>query len=458
LSLTVVVALYLAFGIAYALKVPKWNAPDEPAHFNYVRHVATTATLPVLQQGDYDQAYLARLTAAQFPDSMPIDAVRYEAHQPPLYYLLAAVVYKLTEGFSLDTQVLLLRLFSLSIGSLALIATYAVVREAFPLRPLWALGAAAFAAGVPMHVAMSAAVQNDPLGQLWLSLALLALVGGLRIGFCRARLVVLGLVIGLALLTKVTTYMVLALPLVAFWLRSHRLRQASRSLALQPEGELPRPMAGLVWETDQQDEPGWVRRVVIVYGAAGAVSGWWFLRNAFTYGGFDFFGLTRHDAVVVGQPRTVHDLAGLEYFVTTTFQSFWAQFGWMGVVVDRRIYLALAVLFFWTLAGLAVFAWRQRGEPGGRLAPTERAAIGLLVLSVALVAGALVYYNLTYIQAQGRYLFPAMTAIGLLAIIGFLEIIPRSLAPLATLGLYSCLLALNYLCLVRFIAPYFGTL
>ncbi|MCA1553249.1 MAG: hypothetical protein LC737_02600, partial [Chloroflexi bacterium] len=50
--------LYLALAALYALNTPPWQVPDEPAHYNYIRTIAEQGTLPVLQVGDYDQAYL----------------------------------------------------------------------------------------------------------------------------------------------------------------------------------------------------------------------------------------------------------------------------------------------------------------------------------------------------------------------------------------------------------------
>src|SRR5581483_9653585 len=95
LALAVVLVMQLCMGVLYATRTPRWQAPDEPAHFNYVRALAETGTFPVLRQGDYDQAYLERLKSEKFPPELSIDIVRYESHQPPLYYLLAAPVYLL---------------------------------------------------------------------------------------------------------------------------------------------------------------------------------------------------------------------------------------------------------------------------------------------------------------------------------------------------------------------------
>jgi len=57
-TFTLIVIVYIAIATLYAINTPKWQTPDEPAHFNYIRYIAETGTLPVLQRGDYDQEYL----------------------------------------------------------------------------------------------------------------------------------------------------------------------------------------------------------------------------------------------------------------------------------------------------------------------------------------------------------------------------------------------------------------
>ena len=57
LVLIVIVLAYLSIGAAFALQTPAWQAPDEPAHYNYIKSIAVRQELPTLQSGDYDQAY-----------------------------------------------------------------------------------------------------------------------------------------------------------------------------------------------------------------------------------------------------------------------------------------------------------------------------------------------------------------------------------------------------------------
>ncbi|MHB9091506.1 MAG: hypothetical protein ACYC7H_08805 [Chloroflexota bacterium] len=450
-------ALYVAIAVGYARATPKWNNPDEPAHYNYVKQVANTGTLPILQPGDYDQAYLEKLKPLQFPDDLPIDTIRYESHQPPLYYALAALAYRAAGGLSVNGSVLLLRGLSIALGALLILLAYRLVLEALPGRNWLALGTAGFVATLPMHTAMTAAINNDTLAEVVVAVALLLMLRGLRHGFARRLCLGLGLVLGAALLTKVTIYSTLGLALVALWARHRLTRQAivaTTSLSAVGAGvslaggasPAPRPAAAAA--------PSALWQVGLVYGTAAAVSWAWFLRNALVYGWTDPLGMARHDAIVVGQPRTAYTWAGLEHFLNTTFQSFWGQFGWMGIVLDRRVYQLLMVISAFAVVGLAVFVWRT-GRQTVRFERTERWALVLLCACVLLAVAELVYYNLIFIQPQGRYLYPALVPIGLFFTIGLVEVIPRTFKSWGVVGMYIGLLALNGFSLVRFVVPYF---
>ena len=158
------VLILLAYGyiaVGYARGTPRWNNPDEPAHVNVIRHLAQTGRLPVLSPGDWDSELLARLTTAWFPNDYEVDGIRYESHQPPLYYLLAAPVHRLTASQPINRQVLALRLLSILIGAVTVVAAFVVAREAAPTRPVLAVLTAASVAFIPMNTAISAAVNNS---------------------------------------------------------------------------------------------------------------------------------------------------------------------------------------------------------------------------------------------------------------------------------------------------------
>src|SRR5512136_1914849 len=228
--LLLILVAYLVVGGLYAVVTPAWQAPDEPAHYNYVRSLAEEGRLPVLRPGDYPAAYLEQIKSAHFPPAMSIDSIRYESWQPPLYYTLAMPIYWLARGALLP-----LRLLSVLLGAGLVVAAYAVALTVYPGDTRLALGTAAFVAFVPMHLAMTASVNNDTLADLLLALVMLRLMRWARAANRHPYdLAITGVLLGLGLITKATVYAV-AIPaaLVALLLDERRpLLLARRALTI----------------------------------------------------------------------------------------------------------------------------------------------------------------------------------------------------------------------------------
>jgi len=424
--LVAIVVIYATIGVLYAALTPTWQVPDEPAHYNYVRALAEGRGFPVMEIGDYDQAYLGRLTSERFPPELSIESLEYEDHQPPLYYLLATPVYLLFGG-----AVVPLRLLSVLFGAGLLVVAFGTVRTVFPTRPELALMAAAFIAFIPQHVAMTAGVENDTLGELVVGGTLWALV--VYVGGGRDRPWPVGLLLAAAFLTKTTAYFVVGVAVVAVLIR---WRQGHRTWG---------------WAAAQL---AWMLVPALLLSAP------WFIRNGLTYGWRDPLGLTRHNEVVAGQLRSseyleIHGWGGLlSRLARWTFQSFWGQFGWMGVVLPARIYQALALLSALLFAGFLwwLFDWRRP-----RLTPPQRASLLLLLVSCLLTLLEFLGYNLTFVQHQGRYLFPALIPIGTATALGLstlAKVLPQRIRAWAMVALFAGLAALDVYCLFRFIIPF----
>ncbi len=427
-NLILVLTLYLLVGGLYAVYTPAWQAPDEPAHYNYVRYLAENGSFPVLRPGDYPHAYLERIKHTRFPPDMSVDPIRYEFWQPPWYYVLATPIYRLWGGALIP-----LRLFSVLLGAGVVVTAYAIALTIWPGDRGLALGTAAFVAFVPMHLTMMASVNNDALAELSLAVVMLRLMRFTRGDEPAARpyryLTVSGLLLGLGLVTKATVYVAVPLALIALVLRQDRR---------------PAILA---------------RRALALFGPALLLAVPWYIRNVTIYGWPDLLGTRNHDAVVVGQLRTADYLADVGWptylrdFVTTTFHSFWGQFGWMAVPMDRRVYLALGLLSALMVMGVALAAWNRifatispslpaKEMAGARLSPQswlgrpvldelirvcklnapEVILVGLWLIFTGLIY---LYYNVSFVQFQGRYLFPALVPGGLFAALGLREILSR---------------------------------
>lgn len=428
--LMLIIAIYIALGIAYAVYTPTWQVPDEPAHYNYIADLVNTGRLPVLEPGDYPFEYLEEIKAERFPPTMPVDNIDYEAHQPPLYYLLSMPLFVATAGLPTAIQVVALRLISVAAGAMLLYIAYRSVKVVFNNDEVLALTTAGFVAFIPMHITMTAAINNDTLAEL--IIAAILLVSLLRLNdrlSTRAFVISGGALYGLGLLTKTTVY-------------------PSAALLLAAE----------IGHRSVQEPARRVTSVLALFSVALAISAWWFVRNAVVYGGLDIFGLERHDAVVAGQPRTSDWIASYgraaywQRAWSFTFKSFWGVFGWMGVFMDRRIYAGLLVLSLTGMAGLLLFIFRVIRDPN-RLSSRQRASLGLLALSIVLTFSTYVWYNLTFVQHQGRYLFPALVPIALFAALGVRELVPEVIRPAALGLLIAGLVALDVISLKWFIIP-----
>ncbi|MCA9979200.1 MAG: glycosyltransferase family 39 protein, partial [Anaerolineales bacterium] len=307
---------YIFIAALFAIFTPAWQTPDEPAHFNYVRQLAE-GNFPVMERGDYSQTYFGEVVSSRFDPTYDLDPFSYEDYQPPLFYLLQTPIFWLTGGSLIG-----LRLFSVMISSVTLIVVYMVAWQVFDGRVHLALTAAGFWAFLPQHMAIMASVNNDVLSELWIAVMLWLLISYRPTAVIRQTqhaqyLLLLGIVLGLAFLTKVTAY--LMAPVIFLVLFYHYIWRPERRWQLL------------------------VRSSLLVFVPAGLIGSLWWGRNLLVYGWPDFLGIAAHDAVVIGQPTTAVWLAQygpvyvLNAFVQTTFQSFWGQFGWMAVPMPRWV-------------------------------------------------------------------------------------------------------------------------
>jgi len=410
--LAVTLACYAGLVAGYVTRTPIWQNPDEPAHFNYVAFVADTGGLPELRPGDWDLALLERLKNGTLQPSDSVASIRYESWQPPLFYLAAAPVYRLGPTSDTTAVVLRLRAFDAVLGALTLGLAYLVAREVLGTHV--AVFVPAAIVGVPMFTAVAAAVSADPLANLLAAAALLPLVRRMRRSVRGVTWpVATGALIGIGILTKLALAIFVPLAVAVIVARSSRARRES----------------------------------VLLIGTIALVVAPWLVHQVTTYGWADPFALGRHAAVVEDQGR----FPGLspDYisaFLTTTFHSFWAQFGWMAIVAPTRLYWAWGLLTLAALVGLVV---RQRH----RLAePTWRLLAGVVLTSIAAYIG----YNLSFEQFQGRYLFTALVPIAILLVAGWAAWLPARLAPWGLALITGLLIALNAYALVRVLGPGFA--
>lgn|GEM_PF-1755494 len=182
-----VLVAYTGLGIAYIRANPWGGGLDEPLHANYVQVLAEEHRLPWIYQEDGRW-------------------VRYrDAHamHPPVYHLLQVPVYLATRSSELAARVSM-RVFNLLLGGLSVVLVYVIALAAFRGRLPEAAGVTAFYALMP-HVLLISSVINNDIASILVFLLLLYL-GAVRWSEAMTwpRAAALGLVAGIAGLTKGT--------------------------------------------------------------------------------------------------------------------------------------------------------------------------------------------------------------------------------------------------------------
>lgn len=273
-------------------------------------------------------------------------------------------------------------------------------------------------ATLPMHLTFAMGINNDVLVELILALVVGQLVAKKLTLWTWKRALLGGILLGLALLTKLQAYVAVVIVLAA-------LLWDLLTLKNTPGAHPPARVWGVA---------------AIILGTAFIIVLPWLVRNARIYGITDILAQKRQAEVASAQLTTAAYIkriglkAYLLAFAQTTFQSFWGQFGWMGVVLHPRFYYAAAFLTGLVGVGFILLIVRQAREHLPLDTPTRRGLFILLVWGISTFLGYL-WYNIHFVQFQGRYLFPAIVPLGLAFTLGFRELFRgKQIVPLAAAG------------------------
>ncbi len=174
--------------LAWSLLAPPFRIPDENDHFAYVQELAETGRPPSKSQTRYspeqtrtlrhmrfrrvadrhavgvwtslEQRQLDRTLAKPLGRHGP-GASGVATLQPPLYFAMEAVPYRLAHGGSLLKRLTLMRLLSALLAGVTALFVFLFVREVLPGTPwAWSVGTLAFALG-PLFGHVSGGVNPD---------------------------------------------------------------------------------------------------------------------------------------------------------------------------------------------------------------------------------------------------------------------------------------------------------
>lgn len=337
--------------------VPDVGAPDERQHANYIAYFLQNHSFPILKPGS--------------PDLIET----YQSHQPPLYYVIASTMGEPTKAT---------RYLNILFGALTLFALYRLGRLVGKSESV-GLACASFGL-LPGFLMLNAAITNDALLFALCTTTLTVAIDGSLSGWNWKKVLLVGVLAGLALLTK------------------------SSALALIPA-------LGVVWLLELKRKS--ISPITLGLGIIAlplAIAAPWFARNAALYG--DPLGLTVFKQAFTGSAQAsmfINEVGPIAYWTDWvlwwTARSFVGAFGYMDIFLPTTLYFVVIGGLLLALAG----RWLSTGEPLEKPDPRPGLVLGTFFVVVLLL---FLQFNMTYFQGQARYLYPAIGPIAVTLGIG----------------------------------------
>jgi hypothetical protein len=456
--LAAIVLVSCAVALAWVFYVPMFEAPDEAVHFEYstalysagglvaprdVANMTVPAGRPI-PYPTYLEDQSAVVVIAEKPDvkapagygtssyytMVDNGVIASETDQqllnPPLlryypfgYYLLDAAVMGTTALFTKSPVALFFAARTLSVALLAisLVLTYLLLRRLRSGRWL-ALALTGVIGLFPMSTMLSSSVQPDSLSFTLSTLALLAALEVRRRPHNLRWMGVLGIALGLLLVTKVHYFAIVAIAVGAmivtqrFEARDARRWPLEAALLLVPAIALESIQ---VWTQ-------WGSPPLVAAGQLGDIPDY---RSALAAG----------PAAIAGYIGRITTFTFLDHTFGREFTSFWGAFGW----VDTPLVLgstAITVAVWFLIAGMSILLLActliRLGQVGYRLLRVARRGRPRLAMRMAFSNPVAISFFLLavflfsvegYPGIQGRYYFPLLPAVFWVA----LKYAPRAL-------------------------------
>ncbi len=468
--------IMLVKGVLWSLAFPLWQGPDEDDHYAVIQFIAESGRLP--DEADVwlpDEVTLSRELAdvgrlpyapeqrqafsdtplgpgeaafAELPaalrSSTDMQGVGKLMHATPLYYVLAAGVYRLFDGGDLLHRAQVQRIFAVIVGAPIVLVAYLICRLLFPGNTAMRLTVPALVAFHPLISEIVAVVSVDGLlivcYSLLIWLSLLIFRDGLDWRYGLAT----GAVFAAGMLTKPTLSGIAPLIglLVAYdwWRGKGRRRQIVGSAVLMG--------------------------VVIVLPL-----GWWMQRSWRLSGDLLYFNPVVEGHRIVQQPFYDYGVWQhfLDYYQSVwggIFVSWWAHFGWLDTALPPWTYDVLRLLTLLAMAGLVfLLVRRRRSLPGwedwraGRRSPPL--LVWLFLAAVLLLPIVLLqFYDLTFWWEyglgrglQGRYWLGTVVPMLAFFALGLLAWLPQRWLPAGHNALRVGIVLLNLVSLLGYIVP-----
>lgn len=435
----IVIFLVIAKNLVWFDLFPIWQVPDEPAHFGYTQRMAEENRLLypskdkglnrelVLSTGiknSYsDSDYQNKLKDAEETNSKEnksnFQGIGMTAtSNPPLYYFLGFIPYKMFSSSDIVTRLFAFRFVSILLQLFTLYFIYKVFSIIFEQDKFYAYIAVILSAVQPMYSMSSVTLNPDNLQILLFSAEFYFIVKCLKSKFVSDRNnFIIALLVGLSFLVKLNAVILLfaySLMLVFLFLtKAQRFSDLLKKL---------------------------LKFSLVVF----AVSGWWYI--------------IYYKNTIVNKPQ---DLSLVEYYNAFIFKlrewllidSYWARFGWFDFSPDRAKYYPLIIFIsFFSIIGMIIELTKKTKDD-------LRDILFYSVIVFLFMTTFLFYLDYKFIAnihdnfIQGRYFLITLPINTLFLMVGIKNLFPGKYQKLILFYLAVFMIIFNIICAYNYIIP-----
>ncbi len=462
-------------GLVWAAVVPIWHTPDEQAHFAEIEFMAEKRRLPThilnpqrvekdlsreilmaeqLLGTERDEAGINKFTyhpeynlpyengqigkyereINNFPQSWRGEMVKNEAtNYPPLYYLSGSIPYLLFYSSDLFTRVFVVRVLSVLLIVLTVYFSFKIGREIFSDDFLMQISIPILVSFQPMFTFVGSGANSDNLINLLFTIFIYQGLRVIKKGFSPSTSGMMGIIIGLGLLTKPQFFIPIPIALSLFF-----------------------------WETRKKQWGTLFKNFLLFTLSFLAFGGWWVIRLSFLTGNPTTVNLG-------GFNNSLATFSIFEYvktaFIRTireTLPWYWGVFKWLGLTLPRlanqilmRITLLAAVGLLW--GGIRMLKNKKFGH-------IEKSMIFLLLVNLVYI-GSIYLFDFYFIRShgfsigmQGRYFLPLISTQMIFLSWGIINLFPKkwlNLRKIVIILLCLGMVVLNFVALTTVFRAYY---
>jgi 4-amino-4-deoxy-L-arabinose transferase-like glycosyltransferase len=399
--LALILLYFITFAITLTFIVPPFESPDENLHLDYINYLSKYGKLP-----------------NQYEDYKNPEKYVGQGHQPPLYYILMSslnhavnngeevkLVFNHNKKHSLfggtegkvpnfdyynvsafpdgrtERVFYLFRIISILFGVITLIYIYKIAKLVYD-DSRTVMISLFIAASMPQFVFMNAVINNDSLAIMFMSMIVYYFFRIIKNPDGLKNYILAGILIGISVVTKKTLLFAIpgaVIPAAYFMYKN----KANRAIIL--------------------------RNISILLFVAILISSAYFIRNQILYG--DLLG-SQMELDTMPQHierKSIFSSFFIINFIPTIYHSFIGSFGWMNVKLPLSVYGIISLIFVSSAAGYLAYI---------RSTAFSNVLVNYGFILIALSLAVLVYANLNFTQAQGRYMLPLISVISMNVIYG----------------------------------------